>query len=355
MKHRVRLYGLFCVAAGLILAGCALTEGFKYSGDVTTTEVAALEGIRVVEFRLGSDDLEVVSRDEGNATFIIKKTWKAKERDYGEKLLEEARIKIERDGDKLVVRRERSAERDTWDMMTKGYVSIDITATIPAGLCLDIETGSGDVDLDDREAPVKVNVGSGDVVAGDIGADFEMASGSGDLHIGAVTGMCKCSSGSGDITADGAKGRVEVSTGSGDVDIDMVTGSLKVSTGSGDVGIGTLDGSLYARTSSGDVTVLDQNGETDIGTSSGDVSLRCHSDKGLLRVDTSSGDVDIALYAAESMRVDLRTSTGAIRTKVPLVVEDASRKRLVARAGAGDLVIDVSTATGDISIRQGSI
>jgi DUF4097 and DUF4098 domain-containing protein YvlB len=310
----------------------------------------------VVEFRLGSDDVEVISRDVTDATFFIKKTWRANERDYGEKIIKDARITIEREGDRLVVKRERSKERDTWDMMTKGYVSIDITATIPAGLSLDIETGSGDVDLDDREGPVKVIVGSGDVVAGDIDADFELASGSGDLHVGVVTGMCEWSSGSGDITAEGGEGRVEISTGSGDVDIDSVTGSLRVSTGSGDVDLGTLEGSLYARTSSGDVTVLDQDGETDIGTSSGDVSLRCHSDKGLLKVDTSSGDVDIALYATESMKVDLRTSTGAIRTKVPLVVEEASRRRLLARAGTGgDLVIDVSTASGDINIRQGSI
>jgi DUF4097 and DUF4098 domain-containing protein YvlB len=351
----VKSYIVLCVAAGAVLAGCALTEGFKYSGDTTTTEVAPLAGVKVVEFKLGSDDLEVVSKDVAEATFIIKKTWKANDADYGKKLLAEAEITIEREGDKLVVMRKRSTTRGTLDMITKGYVSIDITATIPAGLGLDIGTGSGDVDLDDRQGPVKVSSGSGDVVAGNMRAGFEMSTGSGDLHLGFVTGPCKFSAGSGDLTLDGVKGSLEATTGSGDQDIDKVTGDVRISTGSGDVGLGSVEGNLNIGTSSGDISVLDHTGEADIGTSSGDVTLRDNSHKGLVKVHTSSGDVDIGLYAVDSVRLDIRTSTGVIRVKLPLVVEEASREHLVARSGSGDLKIDVMTTSGDISLKQGSI
>ena len=83
--------------------------------------------------------------------------------------------------------------------------------------------------------------------------------------------------------------------------------------------------------------------------------MRSDSAKGVVNIDTSSGDVDIVLFDVDSVEVDLRTSTGVIKTKFPLVVEDASRRRLLARSGRGDLKIDVSTTSGDISVRQGSI
>jgi hypothetical protein len=355
MKRYFRFFALVCMLGSVALAGCALTEGFEYSGTSSTTEVVPAEGIEVVEFRLGSDDLEVVSKEDTEIVLIIKKTWKANDREYGEGLLDEVEITIERDGEKLVVERKEDLITDTWDMMTKGYVSVDIIATIPPGLELDIETGSGDVDLGDRDGVVTVSTGSGDVLAGEISQDFEMETGSGDLQIGMVNGLCKFSSGSGDFTGKGVRGQVEISTGSGDVDVDMVTGSVKVSTGSGDVGVGRLEGSLHVKTGSGDLVVHDHDGEAEIETSSGDVRLRSNSAKGLIDVDTSSGDVDITLYNTESVAVDLGTSSGVIRTKIPLVVEEAVRSRLLGRAGAGDLKIDVSTASGDINIKQGSI
>ena len=355
MKAKLRGFVPLCVLGLAALAGCTLTDGFDYSGTETSTETMALEGVEVVEFRLGSDDVDVVSKEDTEATFIIKKTWKANDEEYGQELLDEAKITIERDGEKIVVSRKRSRTRNGWDMITKGYVSIDIIATIPAGMRLDIKTGSGDVDLDDRTAPVRVSTGSGDVLAARMGDGLEAGAGSGDLRVDSVVGPFKFSAGSGDVTVGSVEGRVEISLGSGDVDIDEITGNTKVSTGSGNIGIGTLEGSLDASASSGDITVLDHTGEADIGTSSGDVRFHTNSEQGIISIDTSSGDVELVVYNTDSVELDLRTSTGMMRTKLPLVVEDASRRRLIGQAGDGALKIDVSTTSGDISIRQGSI
>ena len=355
MKRYGIAFMMLCILAVLALGGCTLTEGFKYTGTKSSTEVMDLTGVNEVRFHLGAEDVEIVSQDGSEATFIIKKTWRANDKEYGEELLDEAKITIERDGERLVIKREGSTIRDGWDMITKGYVSIDITAMLPEDLALNISTGSGDIDLDDRTAPVDISTGSGDVVAAHMDGGLDMTTGSGDLHLTGVKGLLKFSSGSGDVSVTEAAGRAEISTGSGDVEIDRAGGDVKVSTGSGDIDVGTLEGDLHARASSGDVMVLDHNGEADIETSSGDVALRTGSGEGVVNIDTSSGDVDIVVYNVDSVEVDLMTSTGVMRTKIPLVVEDASRRRLLGRAGRGDLKIAVSTTSGDISVRQGSV
>jgi DUF4097 and DUF4098 domain-containing protein YvlB len=338
----------------MALTGCVFTEGYKYTETTTTTETVPLQGVEIVEVELGSSDIEIVSKDDAEATFIIKKTYRSNDKEYGEELLKKVNIKIERDGSRIMVTRDGKVDQG-WDMITKGYINIDITATIPAGIELDISTGSGDVEVDDRTAPVKVHTGSGDVVAGAAAAGFVMGAGSGDLRIDSVNGLLRFSAGSGDLRVDEVKGRLEVSLGSGDVDIDRIEGVVEITTGSGDVGAASSEGAFSVSTSSGDVTLMDHKGDVDIGTSSGDIIVHAGSSEGLIEIDTSSGEVDVVVYEVDSVEIDLKTSTGSIGSKIPIVVQDASRSRLVGAIGDGDLKIHISTTSGDIDLRQGSI
>lgn len=126
--------------------------------------------------------------------------------------------------------------------------SVDITATVPFGVPIEISTGSGDVELYDLLGTVSVSTGSGDVGGfGLAGADLVTTTGSGDVDL--------------EVTAPAE--RVYVRTGSGDVRLDVPSGAyaLYVDTGSGDTsvrGVSNDSGapaSLEVTTGSGDVTI----------------------------------------------------------------------------------------------------
>jgi hypothetical protein len=55
------------------------------------------------------------------------------------------------------------------------------------------------------------------------------------------------------------------------------------------------------------------------------------------------------------VELDLKTAGGAMTSNIPIVVRDATRKRLLGGSGDGALKISVITSSGDIDIRQGSI
>ena len=164
-----------CIGLLVLLAtsvsGCVLEGQYKYTGSESTTEVVDLTGIETVEMKLGSTDVDVVSQEGSDGTFIIKKTYKTNDKDKGPELLKGAEIAIERDGSRLIVER-KGTKRSGMEWITKGYVTIDITAMLPAGMTLNINSGSGDIEIDDRTAPVTIHAGSGDVVAGAIDAEF---------------------------------------------------------------------------------------------------------------------------------------------------------------------------------------
>ncbi len=336
------------------VSGCLLEGDYKYKGNETTTEVVDLTGVDTIEMRLGSTDVEILSRDGADGTFVIKKTFKTNKKDHGPELLKEAEITFERDGSTLIIGR-KGIKRTGMDIFTKGYVSIDITATLAADLNLVINTGSGDIEIDDRQAPVKIRTGSGDVLAETLAAGLEASTGSGDINLTGASGYLKFTAGSGDLVAGDIKGNVVISVGSGDIEIDKVTGDVNFSSGSGDLEIGSSRGGLEAGTGRGDLDVHDHVGNADLTTSSGDVVLHTGTSEGDIKVGSSSGDVEVVIYNSDSVELDMRTASGSMTSNIPLVVKDATRRRLFGRSGDGALKVDISTSSGDIIISQGSI
>ena len=135
----------------------------------------------------------------------------------------------------------------------------------------------------------------------------------------------------------------------------MTPGLVAVSSGSGDLEIGSSRGGLVAGTGSGDFEFHDHVGNADLTTSSGDVLLHVGGSEGEIKVGSSSGEVEVFIYKSDSVELDIRTNSGSMTSDVPLVVKDATRKRLYGTSGDGALKIDVVTSSGDISVRQGSI
>jgi DUF4097 and DUF4098 domain-containing protein YvlB len=126
--------------------------------------------------------------------------------------------------------------------------SVDIGATVPTGVPIELRTGSGDCTLDGLLGTLSIHTGSGDIDGWALaGTELDATTGSGDVRL--------------DVTAPAE--RVHVRTGSGDVFLDVPSGSydLRVDTGSGDEHFHSVSndssapGTLEITTGSGDVTI----------------------------------------------------------------------------------------------------
>jgi DUF4097 and DUF4098 domain-containing protein YvlB len=336
-----------------VCCGC-IEETYRYKGHRTDTETVDLAGVRTVELRLGSADVEVVTGNVGGGNFIIRKTYYTNDKDYGDDLLRDAEIKFEKKGATLYVTRPKRDKVDV-DIFKKGYVRIDMTAMIPGAVSLDLVTGSGDLDIDDRDAPVKVRSGSGNIRVGMARAGFHGKSGSGDIRLSGAEDGASFSTGSGTVYAGDIAGDVKASSGSGDISIESLVGDLDASTGSGDIWVDYSEGEVSAETGSGDIEFSGHRGSADLSASSGDIDFYTAAGKGEVRLRTSSGDIDVVVYNAESIEIDVSTTSGSITSQVPIVVKEATRKRLRGISGGGDWQLRAATSSGDITVKQGSI
>ena len=158
--------------------------------------------------------------------------------------------------------------------------------------------------------------------------------------VGGISANTSVKSLSGNITLAGLAGDVEVGTASGDVEAQDLAGRVGFRSVSGDLTL--ADGSLHrldAKTVSGKVTA-------DIALSGG----------GALRIATLSGGVTVRLPADASMRVDLRSTTGRVKSGFSGLESARGRggSTLTGTIGSGSGQLSVTTMSGQVTLLERS-
>lgn len=188
---------------------------------------------------------------------------------------------------------------ETSDRSLFNDISIDYVIQAPAGVALNLHTGSGDV------------------VLNGVGRFLSVTSGSGDLNAQGVHGPAVVAAGSGDITLS-----------------DTAPGDIKARSGSGTVHIFGLDGSVTVRTGSGDIQVA--------GRLSGSSTLF-----------SGSGDVKLQLSQDSHFSLEATTGSGDIRVHIPGVSEtaaDSARHHVTVSVNGGGAPLEIHTGSGDITL-----
>jgi len=201
---------------------------------------------------------------------------------------------------------------------------------------LELNTTSGDSEIDKHVGSLSIRSTSGDVSASQVEGDLDMNTTSGGLSIKHVGGSLRFDSTSGELDA---------------TDVD---GSLTVRTVSGDVVTRRAGGPVLVTTTSGDVVVRNVPGDVQIRTASGDVTNAVASPMKRIAIETTSGAVELILPDPLLGKLDVHTSSGGVRADIPMTLQqNPTRRQLEAILGSGSATTTVQTSSGDITITQG--
>lgn len=168
------------------------------------------------------------------------------------------------------------------------------------------------------------------------------------------------------LDIDSVSGDVDVETGANKVDIDSVSGEITVRASSdevdlesvsGDIGLsGTIRRSVALEAVSGDIELDTGDALRSLraGVVSGDVSLRAGmSAEGSIKAESLSGDLDLVLPAATSARLRASSFTGTLSSDAGKVItaEHGPGSSLDAVLGSGSGDITLETFSGDLTVR----
>jgi DUF4097 and DUF4098 domain-containing protein YvlB len=189
--------------------------------------------------------------------------------------------------------------------------SVDLQVTAPAGTDLRLHTGAGNVIVRDLTGPVDVDTGSGNVQLENVSAEVTAQSGSGNMTVQGSAGPVRVSTGSGNVQVEGASGELYADTGSGNITVRDTRGQVRLETGSGNL--------RYQGAPSGDCR---------FETGSGSITLEVPDDVSMdVDLETGSGDIDLGFdVAGQVSRRDVRGTIG-----------DGSQGSLRAHTGSGNI------------------
>jgi putative adhesin len=289
----------------------------------------SFNNIEKIVFNISSGDCQFVKGDDDKVS--VRLVYSYDDEDY--------KPIFKQDGSTLTIK-----EKFSNNKSSRG--DSDWQLSIPDGLEIYFNAGSGDLEINDIAVTVKSNTGSGDV------------------NFSNLTGAVDLNSGSGEVNMDYFKGNLNINTGSGDVDLSNSEGSFKINLGSGTIDVNKLSGELNMNVGSGDIDANNMalTGASNFNSGSGDVKVILKSAlKNDISVNSGSGDATLDFNGLDIegeiiMKANKRRGEISAPFKFDNVTEEKSGNQTIVKKtaiiGSSKVKIKVTTGSGRAAIEK---
>lgn len=204
---------------------------------------------------------------------------------------------------------------------------------------------------------------------------FELAlrTDGGSVDVSDVSGNLKAHTSGGTMTFARLEGTLDAETSGGFIQLEACKGKIDIETSGGHIKVAQGEGTLNARTSGGHIEVRNFSGDTEVRTSGGRLDLERVSGKligktsggairalmpgaliGDIKLQTSAGNIDLAIPANSAVSIDANTNAGEVVSRLPLQVTDVRREHLRGMLNGGGKSVLLETSAGTITIKASS-
>jgi hypothetical protein len=240
---------LVAVGSVSLLSGCVVhigqhqqSEEFKRQLSLSTANLSRLS------VESGAGDVKIIGvagKDEISVDANIRAE-SSESRDYV--------FSLERSGNEAILvgkaRRGRSFGFST-------AIRVNMTIKVPMNFDIEVEDGSGHIELSHIDGDVNINDSSGYIEVKHLGANLTVEDGSGRVNISDVKGNVDVDDGSGALFISHVGGEVEIEDGSGGIDVSDVTNIVKIDDGSGSISVSRVQRLEIIESGSGQLFVED--------------------------------------------------------------------------------------------------
>ena len=223
------------------LADAGLTD-FEEERDL---ELNA-DGIQSLSIDAGAGSMDVTGVD-GLDKITVKATIvvpDADEDDAKKVMAKEMNLSLEQDGNEAQLNAH--FDRNFMGLGSNAYIVLDVR--VPQGMSVNIDDGSGSIDVIDIVGDVTIDDGSGSIDVSNV-ASLKIDDGSGSIDVKNVAGDVSIVDGSGSISVKHVEGSVTIDDGSGSIKVSDVENDLIiVDDGSGSLTFSDIRGTVDADT-----------------------------------------------------------------------------------------------------------
>lgn len=227
----------FLRAIVLIFVVTAVATG----ADSTKNLVFDAKGVAGLDIDCGAGFLKVTG-DEGINEIKVKAEIDVEglsEEDLREFIDKHVRLSLEQKGSRVVLTSK--SEGQGW--FSGRNARINMTVAVPKKIDVEINDGSGFVEVKEITGYLFIEDGSGSIDIKNIHGDVDIEDGSGEINVDNIAGNVKIEDGSGSIRITNIDGSVRIKDGSGSINIDGVRQDVTIDeSGNGGLSIKNVDG-----------------------------------------------------------------------------------------------------------------
>ncbi|UCH96191.1 MAG: hypothetical protein JSV88_04860 [Candidatus Aminicenantes bacterium] len=248
----------------LIIAWFFTINAFSYQAEKEFNLNLQAEGIEMFEIDCGAGYLKVkgvegLKQIEVDATLVTKGIDDDDLEEFKNKYV---KLKLEQDGKKARLISEIKSGFSVSSLFKRKEARINLEVRIPKNLDLEIDDGSGSIEISDVNGNVKLDDGSGSIEVANIKGWVNIEDGSGTTIVENIGGKVTVNDGSGTVKITDVEGDVDVDDSSGTVSIYNIKGSVVVDDGSGGIVIDGVDKDVYIKSAgSGSLTIRNVKGK----------------------------------------------------------------------------------------------
>jgi DUF4097 and DUF4098 domain-containing protein YvlB len=216
-------------------------------------------------------------------------------------------------------------------------VTIDYQVEVPHDAEIDAGVASGGITIDNVKGPVKASSASGYVHVYRVERDTQVNAASGSIEVSGIGGWLRVSSASGDTKVTDVKGEVKVTAASGSIRIQRPSDRVDASTASGTIEVVGANNDLKVHAISGSIQVSGNPGPSR-----------------LWELKTISGSVELRVPSNASFLLSAESTSGDIRTSIPVILEEQNKHSLRAHIGSSAGRVEVHTVSGSVNVSSGT-
>ncbi|WP_054026803.1 DUF4097 family beta strand repeat-containing protein [Bacillus sp. FJAT-28004] len=234
----------------------------------------------------------------------------------------------------------------------------DLSSEVATGETIESDTTLNDTSEQppqntDKQKPVlemKVESGNGsiDIKNLTLPGGLEIRSNSGIISVSNIKGSISVKGNNGGITVNSITGDTNLETKNGTITAASIQGKLYANTLNGSLEIKQIEGNIEAETKNGKIKIDDTGGSVKADTLNGNIELSSATVGGDWDLDSSVGEVKLAMPGNGHFTVYGSVTFGNIMTELPLEV---SKKTIRGTIGEGTFRIQIN-ATNSIAIKQ---
>lgn len=199
-----------------------------------------------------------------------------------------------------------SAKNKKNNMDWKRSLSISFRVYVPGNVATSLSTSGGSIHLDNLTGAQQFETSGGSLHLDKITGTIKGRTSGGSIHVSNSKEDIDLQTSGGSVEANNCTGRIRLETSGGSLHLDGLKGDIKATTSGGSISGNKIDGDFITGTSGGSINLTDLSCSLNASTSAGSIHAQFISVGKSVKIDASSGRVDLQLPAKQGLNLDLR-------------------------------------------------